>query len=345
MAVIPGRAPAMARRPKSSLVTRDLCVGVLAAFAWLGMDAARPQAAPPQDRADAGQPIATARLLTEARAVVPGRPFVVGLHLDLPQGWHTYWRNPGDAGAPTTLSWRLPAGFAAGPVAWPRPERIEQGEIVSYGYHDEVLLMVEIAAPDDLPPEGWVEIALDAEWLVCAEICVPEYERFELRLPVAQESASSAAAPAVAAHDEFAQDAFARDAFAHDAFARARARLPRPAPGPVRYRLAGDEIVLALPAAAQRAWSGAPKVFFPHRYGAIEHRAPQIAAAGEDGPTLRMVRDANAGTPTGTLAGVLVLGEAPDDVAYRIDAEPAAPASSTVRTEQKEKDNSHEVPR
>ncbi|HET7903523.1 MAG TPA: protein-disulfide reductase DsbD domain-containing protein, partial [Candidatus Eisenbacteria bacterium] len=39
-------------------------------------------------------------LLSEESAVATGRPFTVGVRMKIREGWHTYWRNPGDAGLP-----------------------------------------------------------------------------------------------------------------------------------------------------------------------------------------------------------------------------------------------------
>jgi len=48
----------------------------------------------------------------------------VGLSLQHQPQWHTYWKNPGDSGLPTQLSWQLSAGAAAGQIAWPSPHAL-----------------------------------------------------------------------------------------------------------------------------------------------------------------------------------------------------------------------------
>ena len=49
-----------------------------------------------------------AHLISEVRSISPGASFRVALEFDIREGWHTYWRNPGDSGKATTLSWNLP---------------------------------------------------------------------------------------------------------------------------------------------------------------------------------------------------------------------------------------------
>src|SRR5438270_12740141 len=64
-----------------------------------------------------------ADLVTDATAVQPGKAFTVGIRLKIKPGWHVYWINPGDSGAPTTVKWKLPEGFVAGPVQFPVPQK------------------------------------------------------------------------------------------------------------------------------------------------------------------------------------------------------------------------------
>ena len=92
-----------------------------------------------------GRQLVEARLLADTTAVVPGQPFTAGLFLKMAPGWHTYWQFPGDAGIPTELKWDLAPGWKTGPIQWPIPLKLsEPGDIQIYGYHDEVLLMLEL---------------------------------------------------------------------------------------------------------------------------------------------------------------------------------------------------------
>ena len=55
-----------------------------------------------------------ARLVLPTDAVAPGQTVLAGVRLKMAPKWHTYWRNAGDAGAPTEIEWSLPAGITAG---------------------------------------------------------------------------------------------------------------------------------------------------------------------------------------------------------------------------------------
>lgn len=137
-----------------------------------------------------GRRLVSASLVADATAIEPGKPFTVGLLLEMAEGWHTYWETPGDAGLPTTIAWELPPGFTAGPLEWPIPQRIiEPGDIHAFGYKGRVLLGTTITPPADLPP-GMIVLKARATWLVCEAICIPGSANLEVQLP------SGTAAPA-----------------------------------------------------------------------------------------------------------------------------------------------------
>ncbi len=131
-----------------------------------------------------GRELVKATLLADTSAIVPGKPFTAGLLLRMAPGWHTYWKFSGDAGLPTEVKWHLPDGWKAGEIQWPVPLKTnDPGDIQTYGYQDEVLLMQEITPPakiDNLP----VRLSAEANWLVCEKICIPGSANLQLELPI-----------------------------------------------------------------------------------------------------------------------------------------------------------------
>ena len=102
--------------------------------------------------------------------------------------WHTYWKFSGDAGLPTELKWKLPPGWKVGEIQWPVPlKTIDPGDIQTYGYENEVLLMQEITPPAKLDSSS-VKLTADASWLVCERICIPGGTTLQLELPVSTNS-------------------------------------------------------------------------------------------------------------------------------------------------------------
>ncbi|MDO8448990.1 MAG: protein-disulfide reductase DsbD family protein [Rhodoferax sp.] len=127
----------------------------------------------------------------------PGKTVWVGLQLTHQPEWHTYWKNAGDSGLPTTLQWTLPPGVTAGDIAWPLPKKIPIGNLANYGYEGTVLLPVPLTITPDFKPSllnSDLEIKLKASWLVCRKECIPEEGEFALRLPVRGSTALNSAA-------------------------------------------------------------------------------------------------------------------------------------------------------
>ena len=93
-----------------------------------------------------------AALVAETRGVAPGSTLYVALVETIDQGWHTYWRNPGDAGEPTHIHWTLPPGWRAGDIVWPAPKRLPVGPLMNYGFENEAVLAVPLEVPADAKP-------------------------------------------------------------------------------------------------------------------------------------------------------------------------------------------------
>ncbi|MEX2608778.1 MAG: thioredoxin family protein [Gemmatimonadota bacterium] len=135
-------------------------------------------------QADDPNPHSDLELVAEVAAVQPGQPFTVALRMTMDEGWHTYWINAGDSGFPLVIDWQLPDGFSAGPLQWPTPERIPVPPLMSFGYEDELFLLAEITPPAALAPGTTVRLAGQADWLVCADVCIPDQGSVALELPV-----------------------------------------------------------------------------------------------------------------------------------------------------------------
>jgi len=165
-------------RPRSSTFAFGLALSVLLLVAAPIRGLGQPT--------DEASPHSDATLITDVASVAPGEPFTAALRLKMEEGWHSYWKNPGDSGEPISIDWALPEGFEAGSFEWPYPKRVELAGVTSYGYGDEVVLPVRITPPDTLTPGTTVALEGRAEWLICADICLPAHAELERRLPVAE---------------------------------------------------------------------------------------------------------------------------------------------------------------
>ncbi len=242
------------------------------------------------------QPKVHARLVAEDKAVAPGAGITVALEEKIAPHWHTYWKNPGDAGAPTEIGWTLPPGWKAGAIQWPRPKRLPVGPLMDYGYEGTPWLLTTLTAPADA--KGSVTIKAAVSWLVCEKICIPEDAVLSLTLQVGPQQPD----PAVA-----------KD------FAAARALLPVASPWKLNYAL-GNTLDLYVAAPSLAAAHPTSADFFPAAGGMIKNAAPQLVGYAKDGLVLRLTPGAKVG---GLLQGLLVLTSSDGSVqALEVSAAP-----------------------
>jgi len=240
---------------------------------------------------------AEVELLSPQSTIKPGAGLVVGVHFILEPGWHIYWVNPGDSGQPPSFKWQLPPGFTAGKVQWPRPERMQSSaELADYGYHDETLLMVPIHAPPFINDEQLrgLRFAVEAKWLVCREVCIPEHADLELFLHSGAIKENSATAKL---------------------FAEAEKLLPVPMPHGWKAEAESRKDNFLLTIAANRQITKA--IFFPLQPGQIDNPAPQTLQPTVSGAKITLKKSDLLTKPIGVVRGVLVI---PGSPAYRIEA-------------------------
>ena len=258
-------------------------------------------------------PLVHVELLSDGQSIAPGRTFWLGLRQQIPPGWHTYWVNPGDSGEPPRVEWALPAGFTAGEIHWPHPERIPVGPAMSYGYSNAVVLPIPVTAPADLPPGGRVILRGQASWVVCEKTCVPEEAPVELSLPVAATTPAPdpRGAPLIEA---------------------ARRALPAPSPWPASFVATPERVTLSVAASGLTAERVSEVWFYPARWGVIDHAAPQASRTSAEGITLAVARGPLPDAVAGPIEGVLVVTERLDGRLARhaltLRAEPAAAAGA-----------------
>ena len=241
--------------------------------------------------------------------VEAGKPVWLGLQLAHQPEWHTYWKNSGDSGLPTTLEWQLPPGVAAGEIAWPTPRKILIGSLANYGYEGTVLLPVPLTVAAGFNAQQ-LDIKLKAVWLVCRKECIPQEGTFSLSLPARGSTAASTAL-----------------------FQAAFDAAPRPlAAGASQLDVQADSQLLkvslsGLPAAVQ----GRTLALFPETGGVIEPAAAwQQAWQGAVWTAQLPLSKHRADSPAR-----LPLVVASNDAAYRIDAPvngnwPAATPVATI---------------
>ena len=110
-----------------------------------------------------GEEAACGRLVGNTEVVVAGKPFLMGLLVRLQPGWRVFSANPGDTGFPLNLEWKLPKGFAASHIFWPKAKLVSDGNVHWNVYDEEVLVICEITPPKDLQGKDTV-IKAHVQW-------------------------------------------------------------------------------------------------------------------------------------------------------------------------------------
>lgn len=238
-------------------------------------------------RGDDPSPHSAVELLAERPAIVADGTVTVALRVTLDAGWHTYWVNGGDAGLPISVAWTLPPGITAGPLRFPTPSLLPQPPLMSYGYEHEVFYLADLRADPALPTGSVLAIRANAEWLACADVCLPAAGTVTLELPVVSAAEASAQPRASVVQT-------------------ARSRLPIADPG-VRasaWRHGDGYLVMVSGARAPVAGREHP-YFFADSVGVVDHAAPQYVSRRGDTLVLELSRSPFAPPTVERLGGVL----------------------------------------
>jgi DsbC/DsbD-like thiol-disulfide interchange protein len=181
----------------------------------------------------------------------PGWQMESGAHMaavemELAPGWKTYWRSPGDAGIPPSFDWSGSENVKSVSIHWPAPKVFEQNGMQTIGYHEHLVLPVEVIPQDPSRP---VRLSVSVELGVCDEICLPASLSLssDLTPPGLSDSkieAALAKRAATASEAGVTEVACAVDPIADGLRVTARVRLPDP----------GRPEVVAFETADRKVW-------------------------------------------------------------------------------------------
>ena len=239
---------------------------------------------------------ARVELLSRQKTAVPGADMMLGVRFMLEKGWHIYWANPGDSGQPPVFKWQMPEGFSAGEIQWPLPERMQSSPMLAdYGYHDDVLLLVPVKVSRGAATGETAQINLDAKWLICREVCLPDRAQFELALPVSREAQMNSANV--------------------ELFSRTQKLLPRTLPKGWKATVLShkNEFVLTIHAGKRLGKAE----FFPLDAAQIDNAAAQKLEPLAKGARIVLKKSDLLTKPVSKLRGVLAISR---DRAYAVEA-------------------------
>ncbi|MEM8852370.1 MAG: protein-disulfide reductase DsbD domain-containing protein, partial [Pseudomonadota bacterium] len=244
-----------------------------------------------------------ADIKVRASTVAPGDTTDIALVHTIEPGWHTYWVNPGDSGEPPIVEWTLTGGGTAGPLSFPAPERLPYPPLMNHGYKDNFTLLTDITIPAEWPVGEPYPVDVRVDWLVCEAICIPEGGTASFTIPTALDTVA--------------------DSTVAFTFMQAEWALPKPTDAAVTYHRDGDALVISSPVG-----SAEDAQFFAFQRDAIDHAAPQTAAADGEGVALTLTP--GGGRLTGTLEGVITSSEGAIKVVATGPADPEEVAAAAA---------------
>lgn len=257
--------------------------------------------------ADAPERHVQIRLIPEHSPVKGNEAIMIGIEQTIAPGWHTYWANPGDSGEAMRIKWTLPEGFEVSEPRWPVPHVIKIGPLVNYGYKDRAMVFQDLSIPKNLP-DGPIKLSVRIETLVCAEICIPEYDDLTLTLNDGQVVDNGLA------------------------FEPDLDRLPSDVSGIQNAVFSEKDNQLSITLSLTQPGMIVPEnkdsvVFMPLDWGAISNTAAQAVTLDGEKLTIETQRGERPLSDLKTLTGLLVYKEKDIDRALTVTAMPVAAAS------------------
>jgi suppressor for copper-sensitivity B len=122
---------------------------------------------------------AAVRLIAERHGLDENGQIQLGVQIKLEPGWKTYWRNPGESGAPPRFDWNASDNLHSVELQWPAPVRFSAFGYDSFGYRGEVVLPVLLRAASAAKP---LSARLRLEYMICARVCIPIHAKLALDL-------------------------------------------------------------------------------------------------------------------------------------------------------------------
>lgn len=99
-----------------------------------------------------------------------GDRLLAGVEIEVPSGWKTYWRSPGDSGIPPRFDFSGSDNVSGVTVEWPAPELHHDGYGAVIGYDEPVVFPLLVTPQEASAP---VELEVSLSYAVCSDICVP----------------------------------------------------------------------------------------------------------------------------------------------------------------------------
>lgn len=174
-----------------------------------------------------GEVMIRTSLVAESARPGAGEQTTLAVVMQPQDGWHGYWKQPGNVGLAPQFDWQLPDGVTVGEPAYPVPKTLLIDDVMNHVYEHPYAILVPLNVPDHLDEGTTIPVRVDLQYLACREdACIPERASLSTDLTVGDGATSTR----------------------HQSdFERWRQALPRPLGARATYERAGDRIRISIP--------------------------------------------------------------------------------------------------
>ncbi|WP_295034796.1 protein-disulfide reductase DsbD domain-containing protein [Salinicola sp.] len=166
-------------------------------------------------------------LVAESARPAAGEQTTLAVVMQPQDGWHGYWKQPGNVGLAPQFDWQLPDDVTAGEPAYPVPETLLIDNLMNHVYEHPYAILVPLNVPDHLDEGTTIPVRVDLQYLACREdACIPERASLSTDLTVGDGATSTRHQPD---------------------FDRWREALPRPLGARAPYAHIDDRIRISIP--------------------------------------------------------------------------------------------------
>ncbi len=227
------------------------------------------------------------QLIPSVNTAVAGQSFDLILEQNIDEHWHTYWKNPGDSGFPIQIQWNLPEGVEISDFQWPTPKVLDIQGVMNFVYEDTARLIAHVTLPQDLTGNT-INLNLQANWLVCKEICIPETGTASIELPIGEQ----------------------KELINQPAFEAAKRELPSYLEDSIDFKESGNQLEIELEKNPfETVKNSEPIHFFSYDWGIIKNGYPATIRQEDTKTILSFPRSDRALEEIPSLHGVLAQGK------------------------------------
>ena len=96
--------------------------------------------------------------------------FYFGVKITLQKGWKTYWKNPGEAGAPLSIDFNDNPDILENEILFPFPKKFTDYGLETIGYEKEIIFPVRLKLNEI---KKKITSTINLQYLICKDICIP----------------------------------------------------------------------------------------------------------------------------------------------------------------------------